>query len=246
MKMYLYTPDSSPESIRCARMYLELVARISTPGCRYLPEDATVWATVHDRSLGMWVLGEKSTHVRVHSTIDSGVCNINRSRVSFGATTRDAGREDAVNYRMPNLPQSGGKEPMSTILVDHGQPTNRVLFRAGSESVPAHNGVCKYDPFTVVDLPAYTPPDNATTRLGRTSDAMTNGINLMVQGLSAERAEYVRDNVENYLIDPHVDRTRKADEILDISAAKQCRDIIKRIGESAPAELFDGLAAQTA
>ncbi|MGP9760821.1 hypothetical protein [Corynebacterium sp. AOP12-C2-36] len=239
MKLYLYTGDDSPASIRCIRMYLELVARMSAPESRYLPEDATVWATVHDRSLGLWVLGETSTHVRVHSTVDAGACLINRARVSFGRTTRDAAREDALHYRMTNVPMATLKDPRSTILIDHGQPDKRVGFRAGSESVPAINGTVTYDPFTVIDLPNYTAPKNATTKLHTVSDAVLNGSELMVQGLSAERAAFVKDNLDAYLIDPRVDLTQKAETSMQKAAAKQCRDIIRRVGTSVPAELYE-------
>lgn len=235
MKLYLFTPDDSPETRRCVRMYIDQVIRLSSPGSRYLPDDATIWATTRDRSLGMWVLSDISTHIRVHSTIDAGVCVINRSRVSVGRTVRDAAGDNAATFRTLQLPPTQGKDPVSTILLDHGQAGKHVNFRANSMSAVARNGVCTFDPFRVVDLPNYTVPDNATTNAFQVSHAVINGTGLMTQGLTDEASSFVQNNPDQFLINLSPERIRKLrgiESTLDKIADHYCREIIDNVRSS--------------
>jgi hypothetical protein len=231
MKIYLYTPDTTAGTARCVQMYLELIARIST-GNAYLPRDATVWGTVLDRSLGLWVLGETSTFLKVRSTVDAGACILDRSRVRFGATTRAALAATADSESVAGIPAATSGDPATTIILDHGQPDKRVTFRAGSSMFSAPDGVCTYDPFTVVDLPNYTAPDHATSDPFTSADAMHNGVNLMVQGLNYDEADYVRHNVERFRLPEEVlsmDNVSKAGSALEKAAAGVCKYIREQV-----------------
>lgn len=199
MKLYLYTPDTSKETQRSASIILDTISALSDKGRPYLPPDATVWANAAHHSCGMWVLGETSTHIRLHDTITAGAARINRQCVRFGESTEKSHTDPQAIFRITDIPTATYDSPSSTIIVRHAQPDKRVAFIAGSAKGNVTNGTCHFDPFTVVDLHHYTAPEHASTNPLVAAHAMVNGVELMCQGLSEDRAQFVRDNIESFV-----------------------------------------------
>lgn len=205
MKIYVYSSvlqigdiDESARQTALAAMSQSLSTIAELWHLKYLPSDATVWVNADYPELGMWVLAENSTHVRVHRSLEAGWARITRQSVRLGRTADSVVKRPTATYTLSDLLMDDVK---STILILHSQPGKRVQFNAGSETAYPVNGTVTFDPFTVVDLHKYTPPENATRNPVESADAMINGVKLMTYGASDERVELVRNDVEKFSIE---------------------------------------------
>lgn len=205
MKLYVYSSvlqvgevDEGERQAALAAMSLSLSTIAELWHLKYLPSNATVWINADYPELGMWVLAENSTHVRVHRSLEAGWARINRQSVRLGRTAESVLKRPIATYSINELLMDDVK---STILIAHSQPNKQVQFNAGSETRYPENGTVTFDPFTVIDLHRYTPPETATSNPVESADAMLNGVRLMTYGASDERVELVRNDIDKFAIE---------------------------------------------
>lgn len=167
---------------------------------KYLPSDASVWVNGDHPQLGMWVLADTSSHVRVHRSVEAGWARINRSSVRFARSAESTVSRPLATYSLAET-DIGVSDPNMTILVSHSQTDKRLQLLANSKIAHPVNGVVRFDPFTVVDLNHYTAPEHATTNPVLAADAMVNGVKLMTYGADPDRVQMVKDNIESFVFD---------------------------------------------
>lgn len=201
VKLYLYATDNDLASVKAAEQVMDTITALSQEPNRFLPPDATVWANVRHHGNGMWVLAERSTHVRLFDPVLAGAARINRTCVKFGTSTERSHTDPIAEFRIGDIPAVTSDSPSSTIVVRHAQPDRRMNFIAGSAKGDVVNGACHYDPFTVVDLAHYKAPDHATSNPVEAAHAMVNGVDLMCQGLSEDARDFVYKNLDAFCID---------------------------------------------
>lgn len=205
MKIYVYssvlqvgTIDEDGMQSALAAMSLSLTTIAELWHLKYLPSNARVWVNADYPELGMWVLAENSTHVRVHRGLEAGWARITRQSVRIGRTADSVVKRPIATYTISDLLMDDVK---STILIAHSQPGTKVQFNAGSETAYPVNGTVSFDPFTVIDLHRYTPPETATVNPVEAADAMINGVKLMTYGAPDERVNLVRSEIEKFSLE---------------------------------------------
>lgn len=167
---------------------------------KYLPSDATVWINGDHPHLGMWVLSDDSSHVRVRRSVEAGWARINRSSVRFARSAEATVNRPLATYSLDEI-DIGVSDPNMTIVVSHSQSEKRLQLVANSKIAYPVNGTVRFDPFTVVDLNHYDPPEKSTTNPVLAADAMVNGVKLMTYGAEPDRVQMVKDNIEAFAFD---------------------------------------------
>lgn len=197
MKIYVRARADSPRSHSVLSESLHRVVAMHLKG--YLPFDATVWINSDLPELGMWVLAEKSTHVRMLRSAYPGWVRLTRTAAKYARTSDLSTESPEVTYSIGNIP--GFDEKHSTIVIEHPDPDATVRIIANSVHVPDHDGQYTFDPFTVIDLNHYTAPKSATRNPVQHAHAMINGVALLTHGYSEARKQFVNDNIDQYAIE---------------------------------------------
>lgn len=196
MIIYVRAHADSPLAHVALSESLQRVVEMHLKG--YLPFDATVWLNSDLPELGMWVLAEKSTHLRMHRSVYPGWIRLTRTAAKYARTGRLTNTSPEATYYIGNVP--GFDEIHSTIVISHPDPTVTVGIIANSVHIPDHNGQYTFDPFTVIDLNHYTAPESATRNQVQQAHAMINGVALLTHGYSEGRKQFVADNIDKYAI----------------------------------------------
>ena len=194
MKIYLRADPSNETVTHSIADTLTKVSSLNRHG--FLPMDATVWINGDYPDLGMWVLAERSSHVRVHRTITPGWVRLTRTQARIAATIDATSGAPAATYSISDVP--GSDDVRSTLIIAHSSSTDKVRVVANSAVVNFEGGSYSYDPWTVVDLHAYSAPESATTNPVQCAHAMLNGVKLMTYGYSDETRQAVADNIDSF------------------------------------------------
>jgi hypothetical protein len=196
----------------------------------FLPYDATVWINSDLPELGMWVLAEKSTHVRMHRSVYPGWFRLTRAAAKYARTSALSVTSPEATYYIGNVP--GFDEAHSTIVLSHPDPKATVGIIANSSHITGHGGTYTFDPFTVVDLNHYTAPESASSNPVQRAHAMMNGVALLTYGYSEARKEFVADNIDKYAItftEEHIEFFRELKNRSEQYAQAQAHEILKKI-----------------
>lgn len=196
--MFIYTiPGAVGREAVTVEAFTDMWAQISLMSrSGFIDENSTIWFNPNHTQQGMWVLNHRSTHVRVVHTPEAGWAVMDRTRVRLGATKRAALENPRYVYTLSGVPYLGEEKPESTILISHASK-DTVSFLAGSQVYPSGTtGTCSYKPFTCVDLPTYTPPENRTPNPIESANAQLNGASLITYGLSPETRDLVYNNID--------------------------------------------------
>lgn len=196
----------------------------------FLPYDATVWINSDLPELGMWVLAEKSTHVRMHRSVYPGWFRLTRTAAKYARTSALSVNQPEATYYIGNVP--GFDEVHSTIVISHPDPTATVGIIANSNHITGHGGTYTFDPFTVVDLNHYTAPASASRNPVQQAHAMMNGVALLTYGYGDSRKEFVAENIDKYAVDftkEHIEFFRELKNREEQYAQAQAHEILKKI-----------------
>lgn len=196
----------------------------------FLPYDATVWINSDLPELGMWVLAEKSTHVRMHRSVYPGWVRLTRTAAKYARTSNLSNTAPEATYAIGNVP--GFDEVHSTLVISHPDPNGMIGIVANSNHITGHNGTYTFDPFTVVDLNHYKTPEFATKNPVQQAHAMINGVALLTYGYSDERKQFVADNIEKYAITftaEHIEFFRELKKRSEQYAQAQAHEILQKI-----------------
>lgn len=235
--------DENSSDVTVAGLSDALTAIADLWHLRYLPSDATVWINGDHPELGVWVLTDRSTHVRIHRSISAGWARMTRSSVKFARTSEAAHTRPLATYTLDDL-DLVGHDVKSTILVLHSEHSKRVQFIANSKVAYPVNGTVTFDPFTVVDLQNFTPPEHASTNPVVAADAMINGVSLMTYGAAPERAALVRDNIEAFQFDID-DSLSKNIHGQSEKISKTARHVILKITDQLTRNVHESLAEKS-
>lgn len=197
MKIYLRADPSNETVTHSIADTLTKISSLNRQG--FLPMDATVWINGDYPDLGMWVLAERSSHVRVHRTITPGWVRLTRTQARIAATIDATSAAPSATYSINDVP--GSDDVRSTLIIAHSSSSDKVRVVANSAVVNFEGGAYSYDPWTVVDLNAYAAPENATTNPVQCAHAMLNGVKLMTFGFSDDARQMVADHIEDFSFD---------------------------------------------
>jgi hypothetical protein len=228
MIIYVRADANSPLAHVALGESLSRVVEMHLKG--FLPYDSTVWINSDLPELGMWVLAEKSTHVRMHRSVYPGWFRLTRVAAKYARTSALSVTSPEATYYIGNVP--GFDEVHSTIVLSHPDPDATVGIVANSNHIAGHGGTYTFDPFTVVDLNHYTAPEHATRNPVQQAHAMINGVALLTYGYSDDRKQFVSDNIDKYAItftEEHIAFFRELRNRSEQYAQTQAHEILKKI-----------------
>lgn len=228
MLVYVRADANSPLAHVALGESLSRVVEMHLKG--FLPYDSTVWINSDLPELGMWVLAEKSTHVRMHRSVYPGWFRLTRVAAKYARTSALSVTSPEATYYIGNVP--GFDEVHSTIVLSHPDPDATVGIIANSNHIAGHGGTYTFDPFTVVDLNHYTPPERASTNPVQQAHAMMNGVALLAYGYADNRKQFLNDNIDKYAItfsEDHIAFFRELRNRSEQYAQTQAHEILKKI-----------------
>lgn len=194
MKIYARVTPSNPVAVSSLSAAIHDIGDLYLDG--YLTPDATVWVNADFPDIGMWVLTDRSTHIRRYTTPKPGWVRIDNSQCRFAPTCDGTRHEPVATFTLGDIPFVG--DPSSTIVVSHTDPKARVRVVAGSRIAHYTGGEFRFGPYTVVDLINYTRPEKATTSTLAAAQAMVNGSALMGYGLDTLTQQFIGDNIDSF------------------------------------------------
>lgn len=198
MDVYMYASADTPREA-AASSFIDLSELYRM---KFLNDESTVWLNAEAPEAGMWVLTDRSTYVKVYRNTYAGWLRLTRSSVrwarTFNATTRDA--VHVLDIRA--IPED--TNPVATIVMVHRERGTRVRVVGGSAiQNPDAHGVTTFDPFSVVDLSSYIPPDRTKpVSPYEAAHAMINGAAVM-SCTSNDGGEFIRANMDQFKVDFH-------------------------------------------
>lgn len=196
MDVYMYASADTPSDAATA-CFLDISELYRM---KFLGEDSTVWLNAEAPEAGMWVLTDRSTYVKVYRNTYAGWLRLTRSHVrwarTFNATTRDA--IQVLDIRA--IPED--TNPVATIVMAHRERGTRVRVVGGSAILnPDAHGVTTFDPFSVVDLNNFIPPDRTkTVSPYEAAHAMINGAAVMAC-TSHDGGEFIRSSMDQFKVE---------------------------------------------
>lgn len=218
MKIYAMIQETGPVTEHALTQMWRDLADLKQTG--FITDESTVWLNASYPELGMWVLAERSTHVRVRRATVPGWAVLMRNEVRFGNTVREAlAAKESSRYTLDEIPKL--TDPThSTIVVMHNAPNQRLGFRRNSSIVRPVDGQCSNSSFTVIDATLRQRQGivpGKPTELQR-AHAMVSGAQLLTHGMSEEGRAYVHDNLELFAApfeDPGFNSIRAASAYLE-------------------------------
>lgn len=194
MKIYARVTPSNPVAVTSLSTAIHNIGDLYLDG--FLPTDATVWLNADYPDIGMWVLTDRSTHIRRYQTPRPGWVRINTTQCRFAPTCDGTQHSPVATFTLGDIPFIG--EPSSTIVVSHTDTRSRIKVVASTQIAHYTGGEYSYGPYTVVDLPNYVRPERATTASLTIARAMVNGCALMTYGLDEPTQQFVGDNIDAF------------------------------------------------
>jgi hypothetical protein len=169
---------------------------------KFLNENSTVWLNADAPEAGIWVLTDRSTYVKVYRNAYAGWLRLTRSNARWARTLNATSRDATPVMDIRSIP--GDSNPVATLVVVHRDYGNRVRVVAdGKIQNPDSRGVITFDPFSVVDLSHYIPPDvSKKVSAYEAAHAMINGAAIM-SCTATDEGEFVRSNMDLFHIDWH-------------------------------------------
>lgn len=197
--VYYQDPEMSESNRLVIAETIRQIATLYAAG--YLPIGASVWFSPSDPFAGMWVLGERSTHVALQETTASGWCRVTKNMVRWAPTFADTSGAPLLKWTLDDVPTVAKELAHSTIIISHtgDKPMKfiRQVYKGKNESGENGTGRYEHGQFTIIDLPNYTPPeDMAIDSPYASAHAMLCGVELMTRGLSPELTEFIKQNVD--------------------------------------------------
>lgn len=215
--------------------------------CRgILPADATVWINGDNPTMGMHVLSERSTLLRIYRTFEPGWARLSRKDVRWGLTSRESQSSPSNVTRLID-PRSlttdtdtyyeDGTGTHNTLVILHEQPSESVRFVSSAQVTMPSGGQVSYDPWTVIDGQQYVPPTEATRNAYQRAQAMIDGIALLKVGQTPERKRFIENNVDHLqfeMNDTHCEAVYKISQSMLTTAHRLIQEINTKLRENNP------------
>lgn len=198
MDVYMYaSADTPPEA--AAKNFIDIAELYRM---KFLTKDSTVWMNAEAPEAGMWVLTHRSSFIKVYRTVHAGWLRLTRTNARWGRSLNATSRDGHVVLDIREVPTDVSASAAATIVVIHRDRNTPVgVVADGSVQRADKYNQFRFDPFTVVDLPRYTPPE---TKGGpspfEAAHAMLNGAAIM-SCTSSDDGEFIKANMDTFKVD---------------------------------------------
>lgn len=203
----------------------------------FFPKGSIVWVNGDMPEAGMHALTDKSSHIRTYSTPRAGWCRITRTSVRFAARAQDTGSKAVKSFALTDHDMFD--IPHSTIVVSYVSKDKPLQFQVDGTTKQSRNGVLRWDPFTVIDLPNHKARGEVTENHLELADAHRRGFELMTLGCSDERREFAYNNYDTFKLELKdnvlrgmADESSKTTRAVDLLINKISDGMHKRIMET--------------
>lgn len=203
----------------------------------FFPKGSIVWVNGDMPEVGMWALTDKSSHIRTYSSPRPGWCRVTRTNVRFAQRAQDTGGKAVKTFTLNDNDMLD--IPHSTIVVSYVSKDKPLKFQVDGTTKQSRNGVLRWDPFTVIDLPNHEAKGEVTTNHLELADAHQHGFELMTLGCSHERTEFAYNNYDTFKLELKdnvlrgiSDESSKTSRAVDILINKISDGMHKRIVET--------------
>lgn len=167
----------------------------------FLNKDATVWMNADAPEAGIWVLTHRSSYIRIHETVRAGWYRVTRTNARWARTLNATARDGDTVLDIRDVPTDVSAGATATIIAMHRETGTHIgVVADGSVQRPDRYGQFKFDPFTVVDLHHYTPPENTAPSAFEAAHAMLNGAAIL-SCTSSDGGEFIRSNMDVFKVD---------------------------------------------
>lgn len=200
----------------------------------FIDDSSSVWMNANAPEVGMWVLNHRSSFLKVYRPVHAGWLRLTRSTSRWARSLNATSQPNAVPVLdVRDIPSDGGDSPNATIIVAHREPDRNVGVVADGKTHRADKyGQIKFDPFTVIDLHHYTPPETDRSRSAyHTAHAMINGAAIMAVN-TPDGGEFIRENMDAFKVEfdeSHIGFIQHRWSEIEIYAQSQSERLISRL-----------------
>lgn len=198
MKAYIYASAQGAAANLLSPAFMD-IADLYLRG--FLTDTSTVWVNAESPWGGFWALTHRSEYLYLHRTHVAGYVRQTKGFLRWALSndgTKDAPKLSLEPAKIPGV----GVDAPVTLIVQHRTPHEPLKVLEGPKLVPMENGMWSNGIQTVIDLPAYTPPQEPVQAAQyQEVHANYHGPLHMMATLSWENAELIKDHLQLYEFD---------------------------------------------